>query len=118
MTPLNGSSLGLRGGSLRWHPGGVEHLSILRAVSRCSPNTLAASRMLIPSTCQARRTQLHNSTVCIPSTFSQSIVLCSWVKVSGGPLCNRHGRSSPPLYRDIISPPFIGDLCLDTLIAA
>jgi len=21
MTPLNGSSLGLRGGSLRWHPG-------------------------------------------------------------------------------------------------
>jgi hypothetical protein len=52
-------------------------LSILCAVSRCCPNTLAASRMLIPSTCQARRTQLYNSTVCIPSTFSQSIVLCS-----------------------------------------
>ena len=77
MTPLNGSSLGLRGGLLRWHPGGAERLSILRAVSRCSPNTLAASRMLIPSMWQALRTRLYNSTVCIPSTFSQSIVLCS-----------------------------------------
>ena len=77
MTPLIGSSLGLRGGSLRWHPGGVGRLSILRMVSRCSPTTLAASQMLIPSTCQARRTQLYDSTVCIPSTFSQGIVLCS-----------------------------------------
>ena len=52
----------------------------------CSPNTLAASRMLIPSTWQALRTRLYNSTVYIPSTFSQSIDLYSRVKASGGTL--------------------------------
>ena len=81
-------------------------MSILRTVSLCSPNTLAASRMLIPSTWQALRTRLYNSTVYIPSTFSQSIDPYSRVKVSGGTLFNRHERPFSPPYRDIISPPF------------
>ena len=41
----------------------------MRTVSRCSPNTRAASRVLIPSTMQARRTRAYNSTLYILYTF-------------------------------------------------
>ena len=42
---------------------------ILRTVSRCNPNTRAASRMLIPSTITARRTGRYTSTLYIPGTI-------------------------------------------------
>ena len=45
-----------------------------------------------------------------PATFSQSIVLCTRVNVSGAKFLPPYERYSPPLYRDIISPPFIGSL--------
>ena len=55
MTPVKGSSLGLLGGDCRRYPGGTENASILRTVSRCSPNIREASRMLIPSVgCQRK----------------------------------------------------------------
>ena len=38
-------------------------------MSRCSPNTRAASRVLIPSTMQARRTRTYSSTLYILHTF-------------------------------------------------
>ena len=69
ITPRYGSSFGRRGGDLRRYPGGTECLSILRTVSRCSPNTRAASRVLIPSTMQVRRTRAYNSTLYILYTF-------------------------------------------------
>ena len=46
-------------------------MSILCTVSRCSPNTRAASRLLIPSTKQALRTRRYISTLYIQSTFHQ-----------------------------------------------
>ena len=61
--------MGRRGGDLRRYPGGTEYRSILRTVSRCRPNTRAASRVLIPSTMQARRTRTYSSTLYILITF-------------------------------------------------
>ena len=69
MTPVYGSSLGLRGGRCRQYPGGTEYFSIFLTVSRCSPNSRAASRMLIPSTMQARLTLAYISTLYILYTF-------------------------------------------------
>ena len=69
ITPRYGSSFGRRGGDCRRYPGGAEYSSILRTVSRCRPNTRAASRVLIPSTMQARRTRAYNSTLYILYTF-------------------------------------------------
>ena len=41
----------------------------MRTVSRCNPNTRAASRMLLPSTITARRTRRYTSTLYIPGTI-------------------------------------------------
>ena len=68
MTPTKGSSLGLLGGVCRRYPGGTEYSSILRTVSRCNPNSRAASRMLIPSTITALRTRRYTSTLYIRCT--------------------------------------------------
>ena len=69
MTPVKGSSLGLLGGDCRRYPGGTENTSILRTVSRWSPNTREASRMLIPSTITALRTRRYTSTLYIHHTI-------------------------------------------------
>ena len=62
MTPVKGSSLGLLGGDCRRYPGGTENTSILRTVSRWSPNTREASRMLIPSAITAlQRTRRYRN---------------------------------------------------------
>ena len=64
-----GSSLSLLGGDCRRYPGGTENASILCTVSRCSPNTREASRMLIPSTITALRTRRYTSTLYIHRTI-------------------------------------------------
>ena len=69
MTPVKGFSLGLLGGDCRRYPGGTENTSILRTVSRWSPNTREASRMLIPSTITALRTRRYTSTLYIHHTI-------------------------------------------------
>ena len=66
---MKGSSLGLLGGDCRRYPGGTENTSILRTVSRWSPNTREASRMLIPSTITALRTRRYTSTLYIHHTI-------------------------------------------------
>ena len=55
----------------RQHPAGEGHsrtegAARLRTVSRCSPNTRAASRVLIPSTMQARRTRTYSFAAPLP----------------------------------------------------
>ena len=47
----------------------TENTSILRTVSRWSPNTREASRMLIPSTITALRTRRYTSTLYIHHTI-------------------------------------------------
>ncbi len=64
-----GLQLGSAGRSLPPVPGGTGYSSILRTVSRCSPNVRAASRMLIPSTITAQRTRRYMSTVYIRCTI-------------------------------------------------
>ena len=93
MTPVKGSSLGLLGGDCRRYPGGTENASILRTVSRCSPNTREASRMLIPSTITALRTRRYTSTLYIHHTI--------------------HGFGYNPMNdggRHSIQPPFVSNL--------
>ena len=91
ITPRYGSSLGRRGGDLRRYPGGAEYFSILLTVSRCSPNTRAASRVLIPSTMQARRTRAYISTLYILHTFHR----VAHNSMEGG---GRYGITAPHLY--------------------
>ena len=70
MTPVKGSSLGRSWAeTAAGTPAATENASILRTVSRCSPNTREASRMLIPSTMQARRTRTYSSTLYILHPF-------------------------------------------------
>ena len=85
------TSLGRRGGDLRRYPGGAEYFSILLTVSRCSPNTRAASRVLIPSTMQARRTRAYISTLYILHTFHR----VAHNSMEGG---GRYGITAPHLY--------------------
>ena len=63
----------------------------MRTVSRCSPNTRAASRVLIPSTMQARRTRAYNSTLYILYTFHR--VALNSMEGSGW-----YGFTAPHLY--------------------
>ena len=72
MMLVNASSFGRLRGLLRRYPGGTENASILRTVLRSSANTREASRMLIPSTRHARRTQAYNATRYISPLSSQS----------------------------------------------
>ena len=65
MMPVKGSGLGWRGEPYRRGAGGTGQASILPTVSRCRPNTRAASRVLIPSTMQTRRTRTYSSTLYI-----------------------------------------------------
>ena len=57
MTSENPSSFGRRRGRRMRYPGGTGFSSILRTVSRCTPNIREASRMLMPSTMQALLTR-------------------------------------------------------------
>ena len=50
MIPVNPSSFGRGAGWLRRYPGGTENANILATVRGSTPNTRAASRLLIPST--------------------------------------------------------------------
>jgi hypothetical protein len=63
MTPSHGPSFGRCTGFFRSYPGGTENCSILRTVFLDSPNSRAACRMLIPSTCTARLTRAYTSTL-------------------------------------------------------
>ena len=63
----------------------------MRTVSRCSPNTRAASRVLIPSTMQARRTRAYISTLYILHTFHR----VAHNSMEGG---GRYGITAPHLY--------------------
>jgi len=63
MTPSHGPSFGRSIGFLRSLPGGNENCSIFRMVFRASPNSRAACRMLMPSTCTARLTRAYTSTL-------------------------------------------------------
>ena len=64
----------------------------MRTVSRCSPNSLETSRMLLPSTITARRTRRYTSTLYIHRTTH---------KLDLKPM-NGGGRSNlqPPFVRD------------------
>ena len=66
---------------------------MLRTVSRCRPNTRDASRVLIPSTMQARRTRTYSSTLYILHTFhrvaSNSMEGGGWYGFAA-PLSNAH----------------------------
>ncbi|OQB80537.1 MAG: hypothetical protein BWX86_02961 [Verrucomicrobia bacterium ADurb.Bin122] len=63
MMPSHGPSLGFATGFFRSYPGGKENCIILRTVLRARPNSRAACRMLIPSTCTARLTRAYTSTL-------------------------------------------------------
>ena len=67
----------------------------MRTVSRCRPNTRAASRVLIPSTMQARRTRAYNSTLYILYSFhrvaSNSMEGGGWYDFAA-PLPDAHPR--------------------------
>ena len=65
-------------------------MSILRTVSRGSPNTRPASRALIPSAKQALRTRRYVSTLYIQSTFNQVLSLL----IEGD---RRYSLQTPPL---------------------
>ena len=69
---------------------GTGYSSILRTVSRCSPNSRAASQMLIPSTITALRTRRYMSTLYIHRTIHR----LNFNPMDGG------GRSS-------LQPPFV-----------
>ena len=106
MTPVSGSSLGLLGGDCRRYPGGTENASILRTVSRCSPNTREASRMLIPSTITALRTRRYTSTWYIHHIIHG----VGYNPMNDG---GRYSIQSPmvsnlPPTRPTLSPPFTG----------
>ena len=64
----------------------------MRTVSRCNPNSRAASRILIPSTITARRTRRYTSTLYIRCTTRR----LDFEPMDGG------GRSS-------LQPPFVSD---------
>ena len=76
----------------------------MRTVSRCNPNSLETSRMLLPSTITARRTRRYTSTLYIHRTTH---------KLDLKPM-NGGGRSNlqPPFVRDYppardnLPPPF------------
>ena len=99
-----GLQLGPLGRRLPQVPGGTENASILRTVSRCSPNTREASRMLIPSTITALRTRRYTSTLYIHHTIHGF----GYNPMNDG---GRHSIQSPfvsnlPPTRPTLSPPF------------
>jgi len=61
--PSHGPSFGLATGFFLRDPGGAENSSMFRILSRDSPNSRAACRLLILSTCTARRTRAYTSTL-------------------------------------------------------
>ena len=99
--------LGAMGRRFLRYPGGTGCESILRTVSRCSPNTRDASLMLIPSTRHALRTRKYMSTMYILVTFHQSLDRL-YRKVAGGTVFDRHAQAVEPPSRYIMSPPFTG----------
>ena len=104
MTPVKGSNLGLLGGLCLRYPGGTDQASILRTVSRCRPNSLETSRILLPSTITARRTRRYTSTLYIHRTIRR----VGYDPMNGG---GRYSIQSPiasnlPPARSTLTPPF------------
>ena len=83
--------------------GGPLWSSLLRTVSRCRPNTRAASRVLIPSTMRARRTRTYSSTLYIPSHLPSSC-LHLYGRRRVARICSGTLERSPPPRRYIIAP--------------
>src|SRR3954466_14504239 len=109
MIPTHASSFGRRAGCCLRYPGGTAYRSILRTVSRASPNCRAASRSLILSTTTARRTRAYSSTVYTSPVFHKTQLAAN---VSLEPVSQRSTffppqRRSRGVYWSILHPALI-----------
>src|ERR1700685_2639939 len=100
MMPSQGPSLGRATGFFRWYPGGSENCSILRIVLRDRPNSRAACRTLMPSTCTARLTRAYTSTLYTSQVSHKTQSPCHVLELKyGGLLFDRH---KTPLTRRFV----------------
>ena len=76
----------------------------MRTVSRCNPNSLETSRMLLPSTITARRTRRYTSTLYIHRTIHG----VGYNPINDGRRYTIRSPilSNPPPTRPTLTPPF------------